>query len=233
MFGVTNSRFVGGYAEYAVCFAGMIAKKPRLLTFIEAASVPVVAVAAHEGLFDYIRLEAGQTILIHGGAGNVGAYAVQLARRSGANVIATAASADIDYVRRLGAGRVIDYRAQRFEDEVDRVDSVFDLVGGETQLRSFQILRPGGRLVSAVSKPDQDRAKQCSVTATFFFVEVTTERLNLIAQLLDDGQLSTHVGAALQFDEAQQAHLMLEGRIARPSGKIVLRVVPDVGSRRA
>ncbi|MEH2513357.1 NADPH:quinone reductase-like Zn-dependent oxidoreductase [Nitrobacteraceae bacterium AZCC 1564] len=151
VFGVTNTQFVGAYAEYAVASAGMIARKPSSLSYTEAASVPVIAVTAWQGLFDHGRLEAGQTVVIHGAAGNVGAYAVQLARRANLRAIATAGAQDIDYVRSLGADKVIDYHTQRFEDEVKDADAVLDLVGGETQRRSFQVLRPGGKLVSAVS----------------------------------------------------------------------------------
>ncbi len=152
------------------------------MSYAEAASVPVIAVTAWQALFDYARLEAGQTVVIHGAAGNVGAYAVQLARRARLRSIATAGTKDIEYVRSLGADKVIDYHTQRFEDDVKDADAVLDLVGGETQRRSFQVLRPGGKLISAVSKPDQDLAKRHGVTAAFFLVEVTTERLGKIAE---------------------------------------------------
>src|ERR1700709_309669 len=151
VFGVTNTQFLGAYAEYAVASAGMLAKKPSSLSYAEAAFVPVGAVTAWQGLFDHARLEAGQTVVIHGAAGNVGAYAVQLARRARLRSIATAGTKDIDYVRSLGADKVVDYHTQRFEDEVKDADAVLDLVGGETLTRSFQVLRRGGRLISAVS----------------------------------------------------------------------------------
>jgi NADPH:quinone reductase-like Zn-dependent oxidoreductase len=224
IFGVTNTQFVGAYAEYAVASAGMLAKKPNSLSYAEAASVPVVAVTAWQGLFDHARLEAGQTVVIHGAAGNVGAYAVQLAHRAHLRSIATAGAKDIQYVRSLGADEVFDYHTQRFEDEVKDVDAVLDLVGGETQTRSFQVLRPGGRLISAVSQPDQDRARSYGVTAAFFLVEVTTERLRTIAELIDRGELKTRVGAVLPLKDAREAHMILEGRRLSPKGKIVLDV---------
>jgi NADPH:quinone reductase-like Zn-dependent oxidoreductase len=224
VFGVTNPQFVGAYAEYAVGSARMLANKPSSLTYVEAASVPVIAVTAWQGLFDQARLEAGQTVVIHGAAGNVGAYAVQLARRAGLRSIATAGTQDIDYVRALGADKVVDYHTQRFEDEVKDADAVLDLVGGDTQTRSFQVLRPGGKLISAVSQPDQDRAKQHGVNAGFFLVEVTTERLRRIAELIDCGELKTRVGAVLPLVDARVAHMMLEGRRPPPKGKIVLNV---------
>src|ERR1700744_1575653 len=222
VFGVTNTQFLGAYAEYAVASAGMIAKKPSALSYTEAASVPVIAVTAWQGLFDHARLEAGQTVVIHGAAGNVGANAVQLARRARLRSIATAETKDIEYVRSLGADKVVDYHTQRFEDEVKDVDAVFDLVGGEVQLRSFRILRPGGKLISAVSKPDQDRAKQHGITAAFFLVDVTTERLRAIAKLIDGGELKTCVGVVLPLADARDAHMMLERQLASPRGKIVL-----------
>src|ERR1700744_835394 len=222
VFGVTNTQFLGAYAEYAVASAGMLAKKPSSLSYAEAASVPVVAVTAWQGLFDHARLEAGQTVVIHGAAGNVGAYAVQLARRARLHSIATAGTKDIEYVLSLGADKVLDYHTQRFEDEVKDVDAVFDLVGGEVQLRSFRILRPGGKLISAVSKPDQDRAKQHGITAAFFLVDVTTERLRAIAKLIDGGELKTCVGVVLPLADARDAHMMLERQLASPRGKIVL-----------
>jgi NADPH:quinone reductase-like Zn-dependent oxidoreductase len=186
----------------------------------------VVAVTAWQGLFDHARLEAGQTVVIHGAAGNVGAYAVQLARRARLRSIATAGTKDIDYVRALGADKVVDYQTQRFEDEVRNADAVLDLVGGDTQIRSLQVLRRGGKLISTVSKPNQDRAKQHGVTAAFFLVEVTTERLGRIAELIDRGELKVRVGAVLPFADARDAHMMLEGRRPQPQGKIILLVEP-------
>jgi NADPH:quinone reductase-like Zn-dependent oxidoreductase len=168
VYGVTNPRAIGAYAEYALASAAMIARKPTSLTYIEAASVPVIAVTAWQGLFDQAQLKAGQSVLIHGGAGNVGAYAVQLARRAGIRTIATAATDKVAFVRKLGADTVIDFQTQRFEDAARNVDAVLDLVGGETQKRSLQVLRRGGKLISAVSHSEQDLAKSHGVDATFF-----------------------------------------------------------------
>ena len=222
VYGVTNPQFLGAYAEYAVASATMISKKPTSLTYIEAASVPVVAVTAWQALFDQAQLKAGQTVLIHGASGNVGAYAVQLAHRAGLRTFATAAADDILFVRKLGANTVIDYQNQRFEDVVRDADAVIDLVGGETQERSFQVLRRGGRLISAVSRPDQHLAESYGVEAAFFLVNVTTERLAEIASLIDSGKLQTHVGLVLPLADAREAHLILEGGRPRPKGKIVL-----------
>ncbi len=173
VFGVTNPRFIGAYADYALASAGMIAKKPVWLGDVEAASLPVIAVTAWQALFDQAKLVRGQSVLVHGAAGNVGAYAVQFARRAGLEVIATASARDSERVKELGADRVID-RSQPFEEQVHDVDAVIDLVGGDAQNRSFQVLRAGGTLISAVSQPDQEEATRRGVEAAFFLVNVTT-----------------------------------------------------------
>jgi NADPH:quinone reductase-like Zn-dependent oxidoreductase len=224
VFGVTNNQFLGAYAEYAIASAAMLSKMPSSLSYVEAASVPVVAVTAWQGLFDYACLQAGQMVVIHGAAGNVGAFAVQLARRAHLRSVATASTKDIEYVQALGADRVIDYQTHRFEDEVRDADAVLDLVGGDTQTRSFQVLRKGGKLISAVSNPEQDRAKQHGVSAAFFLVDVTTERLRKIATLIDRGELMTRVGTILPLADAKEAHMMLDGQRAHQQGKIILSV---------
>jgi NADPH:quinone reductase-like Zn-dependent oxidoreductase len=224
VYGVTNPQFVGAYAEYAVASAAMVSGKPTSLTYTEAASVPVIAVTAWQALFDQAQLKAGQTVVIHGAAGNVGAYAVQLARRAGVQTIATAATDDIPFVRNLGANTAIDYRTQRFEKEVRDADAVIDLVGGETQKRSFQVLRRGGKLISAVSRPDQHLAQGHGVEAAFFLVNVTSQYLAEIAGLVDGGKLRTRVGAVLPLADAREAHFMLERVRPQPKGKIVLTV---------
>jgi NADPH:quinone reductase-like Zn-dependent oxidoreductase len=225
VYGVTNPQFIGAYAEYAVASAVMVSRKPTSLTYIEAASVPVIAVAAWQALFDQAQLKAGQTVVIHGAAGNVGAYAVQLARQAGVRTIATAATNDIPFVHDLGAERVIDYRTQRFEEEVRDADAVIDLVGGETQERSFQVLLRGGKLISAVSPPDQHLAQSHGVEAAFFLVNVTSQYLAEIAGLVDGGKLRTRVGTVLPLADAREAHFMLEGIRPHLNGKIVLAVV--------
>jgi NADPH:quinone reductase-like Zn-dependent oxidoreductase len=224
VYGVTNPSFTGAYAEFAAASAAMVSIKPTNLSFIRAASVPVIAVTAWQALFDHANLQGGQTVVIHGAAGNVGAFAVQFARRAGLRIIATAGSEDVAFVRELGADSVIDYQTQRFEEQVHNADAVIDLVGGETQLRSFQVLRRGGKLISAVSQPDQDIARSKGIDAAFFLVNVTTRQLARIAALLESGELRTHVGTVLPLEHAREAHLMLERLRPQPKGKIVLAV---------
>ena len=148
-------------------------------------------------LFDYAHVTAGQTVRIHGAAGNVGAYAAQLASQAGLHVVATAASADMDYVRGLGAERVVDYQTERFEESVTGVDVVLDTVGGDTQQRSLRVLKPGGILVSVVSPVPEATQKRYGVRAAYFYVDVTTARLIKITELFDSGKLVTDVGTVL------------------------------------
>jgi NADPH:quinone reductase-like Zn-dependent oxidoreductase len=224
VFGVTNRRFTGAYAEYALMHADMIAQKPATLDHIAAASVPVIAVTAWQMLFEYAHVASGQSVLILGAAGNVGAYAVQFAKREGARVIAVAGSKDLEDVRALGANQAIEARAVRFEEVVEPVDAVIDTVGGDTQQRSFSVLRPGGILVSAVSEPDAQEAARRNVRALFMLVQVTSARLARIAEMIDAGILKTRIGTVLPHAEARRAHQMLEGVLSRPRGKIVLQV---------
>jgi NADPH:quinone reductase-like Zn-dependent oxidoreductase len=137
-------------------------------------------------------------------------------------VIATAATDDIARVRELGANTAINFKTQKFEEEVRNVDAVIDLVGGEVQKRSFQVLRRGGKLISAVSPPDQHLAQSLGIEAEFFLVRVTSERLAEIAGLIDGGKLKTQLGAVLPLADAREAHRMLESSQPRPKGKIVL-----------
>lgn len=223
VFGVTNERFTGAYAEYAVAKAAMLAPKPKRLNHTHAASVPVVAVTAWQMVFDLAQLSSGQAVLVHGGAGNVGGYAVQLAKRAGAMVIATASVENDSYVRRLGADGVIDYRARRFEERVKGIDAVLDTVGGETLDRSYGVLKRGGIIVSSAVQPSRETAEQHGVRAVFFLVQVTTERLKTIGEMIDGGTLQSEVGEVLWLDEARRGHEMLEGAPHR-RGKIVIKV---------
>ena len=221
VYGVTNPQFCGADAEYAIASANMIALKPQRLTHLEAASIPVVAVTAWQMLFEYARPQAGQRVMILGAAGNVGAYAVQLAANANLHVIAIAGSKDIDYVRSLGAEAAVDYHASKFEDSVPPVDVVIDTVGGETRERSLGVLKRGGILVSVVST--SPLPKRSDLRSVFFYAEVTTARLNSISKLIDSGKLVPQVGTVLPLREVRAAHQMLAGAPHR-RGKIVLRV---------
>src|SRR5438552_4945981 len=221
IYGVTNPQFCGANAQYALASAKMTALKPAHLSHVEAASVPVVALTAWQMLFDYGKAEPGQTVLILGAAGNVGAYAVQFAADADLHVISVVGSKDIDYARNFGSETVLDYQSGRFEDAVHCVDLVLDTVGGETRERSSNVLKKGGVLVSAVSTdPLPERS---DIRSVFFYVEVTTQRLNAISQLLDGGRLIPQVGTILPLNDVRTAHEMLAGA-PHKRGKIVLQV---------
>jgi NADPH:quinone reductase-like Zn-dependent oxidoreductase len=221
VYGLTNAQFCGSNAEYAIAVATMIARKPLSITDLEAASVPVVAVTAWQMLFDYAHVQSGQTVMILGAAGNVGAYAVQLAARAALPVAAVVTKKDSDYVRSLGAAIVIDSQIGRFEDSGPPVDVCIDTVGGELRERSLGSLKPGGVLVSSVS-PDPLPSRP-DVRTVFFYVEVTTERLNTISKLFDGAELQPRVGSVLPLKEVRAAHEMLAGA-PHKRGKIVLTV---------
>jgi NADPH:quinone reductase-like Zn-dependent oxidoreductase len=221
VYGVTNPQFYGANAECAIATASMIAVKPRGLTHIEAASVPVVAVTAWQTLFDYAHTEPGQTVMILGAAGNVGAYAVQFAAKAGLHAVAVVTRKDADYVRSLGAEIVLDSQSGTFEDTVPPVDAFIDMVGGEARDRLLGPLKRGGVLVSVIS-PDPPPSRP-DVRTVFFYVEVTTERLNTISKFFDSAELRSSVGSVLPLKDVRTAHEMLAGA-PHKRGKIVMTV---------
>jgi NADPH:quinone reductase-like Zn-dependent oxidoreductase len=228
------------YAEYLAEEPAVIARKPSNLSFEEAASVPVAAQTAWQGIFTHGHLEKGQTILIHGGAGAVGAYAVQLASHAGATVIATASGDDEAYLNSLGASRVLDYRKTQFETVLqEKVDLVFDLIGGDTQKRSFLVLKEGGHLVSAIQPVSQEEAAEHRVSGTMMKLAPSSDVLGRIARLLEEGRLRPDVATVNALQDAAQAWKDIAGNLpgvhgappSRPGaarrgshGKIVLRV---------
>jgi len=216
----------GALAEFCITQPNSVAPKPAKLTHAEAASVPISALTAWQGLFDRASLRAGERVLVHGGAGAVGLFAVQLARFHGAHVIATASSRNFEFVKALGAERIIDYHGTRFEEEVSEVDVVFDTVGGETLQRSWSVLAPGGRMITiaaASETPADDRVKQA-----FFIVEPDHEQLTRIGRMLDAGDLRTFVDAVLPLAQTSAAYT---GAVKqrRGRGKLVVAVAPSEG----
>jgi NADPH:quinone reductase-like Zn-dependent oxidoreductase len=212
----------GGYAEYAVAPASVVAPKPNSLSFIEAASVPLAAQTAWQALFEHANLSAGQRVLIQAAAGGVGSFAVQFAKAKGAYVIGTASASQQALVKELGADEVVDYHNTRFEDAVHDVDVVLDLVGGETQERSFQVLKPGGIIVSTVSTPDAEKAKSHGVRSASIMFHQDAAQLREIAKLIDAGQVKTVIETVLPLQEARKGQEMLQDGHAQ--GKIVLQV---------
>jgi NADPH:quinone reductase-like Zn-dependent oxidoreductase len=228
------------YAEYLAVKPAIIAGKPSNLSFEEAASVPVAAQTAWQGIFTHARLEKGQTILIHGGAGAVGAYAVQLASHAGATVIATANGDDEAYLKSIGASRVLDYRKTQFETALrEKVDVIFDLVGGDTQMRSFLVLKEGGYLVSATQPVSQEETAKRRVSGEMMRLSPSGDVLGRIARLLEEGTIRSDVATVYALQDAAQAWKDIAGNLPgihrvpqsgpeegrrRSHGKIVLRV---------
>ena len=211
VFGSTNPMFINGYAEYAIASARMITRKSAALSHIEAAAMPVVGVMAWQMLFDHAAVREGQTVIVHGAAGNVGVYVLQLARWRKLRVIATVRNGDANYVHRLGADEVINIDTDNLADFARRADAVIDTVGGESQAQLFALLKPGGILVSSVSRPSKLLAQQKRVRADYFIVDVNATQLARLAQMCADKQPIVPVGNVLLLAEARAAHEMLAG----------------------
>jgi NADPH:quinone reductase-like Zn-dependent oxidoreductase len=216
-----NDWFVNGaQAEYCVVKATGLARKPKSLVHVQAAVVPISALSAWQGLFEKTRLERGKRILIHGAAGGVGSFAVQLARWHGAHVIATVSSGNLSFARFLGADEVIDYRTTRFEDAVKEVDVVFDTVGGDTLECSWALLAKGGRVVTVATKSGQSAEQR--VRDAFMLVRADGSQLAEIADLIDAGELHVFVSTIFPLAAAQVAYARARQGLRR--GKVVLRV---------
>jgi NADPH:quinone reductase-like Zn-dependent oxidoreductase len=213
----------GGYEEFVVAKSSEIAMKPKSLDPIAAAAVPLVGITAWQGLFDHGRLRAGQRLLIHGGAGGVGHFAIQLAKASGAWVATTVSGADKEFATSLGADQVIDYKTERFEDIVDPVDVVYDLIGGDTQDRSFQIVKSGGALISTLSEPDGDSAAKQNIRVGRYTAQPNGAQLQKIAELIDAGKIKVVVDSTFDLTQAAKAQETLKNKHVR--GKIVLKVL--------
>jgi alcohol dehydrogenase len=212
----------GSFAEYAPVPAAQLAAKPDSLDFTASAAVPLVASSAYQALVDHIDLQVGQKILIHGGAGGIGSLAIQLAKYLGAYVATTAAKDDTEFVKSLGADEVIDYKQQDFSRTLKDYDAVFDTVGGETNSKSYRILKPGGSLVSMVAKPDEDLVKKHSIKYTAQFSQVTTERLTKLAGLFDNATLKPEIDKVFPLDQAAEALEYL--KTGHPRGKVVIKI---------
>ncbi|MET7986095.1 NADP-dependent oxidoreductase [Streptomyces sp. NPDC005281] len=210
----------GAAAEYVSVPAADLAAKPGSLDHERAAALPLAGLTAWQGLVTHAGVEPGQRVLVHGGAGGVGSFAVQVAAALGAEVTATAADRDADFVRGLGADTVIDYAEQRFENEVKDADVVFDTVGGDTLARSWQVLRPGGVLVGVVEPPEPPEGSDAR--AVFFVVEPDRAGLEELNALVDAGRLIPQVDRIVPLESAPGAYAALEREHRR--GKIVLRV---------
>jgi NADPH:quinone reductase-like Zn-dependent oxidoreductase len=204
VFGMNDFFGDGAQAEFCVARSADVAPKPTSIDHVTAAVVPISALTAWQGLAERAKLTRGERVLVHGAAGNVGLFAVQIAHGIGAHVIGTASGQDLEFVRDLGADEVIDYRARSFEDAVTGVDVVFDTVGGDTLARSWGVLRPGGRMVTIAA--DAEHTREQRVKDAFFIVEPNREQLTRISRMIDAGKLRVFVGAAFPLQEASQAY---------------------------
>jgi NADPH:quinone reductase-like Zn-dependent oxidoreductase len=223
----------GAYAEYLTVKSEAISRKPTNLSFEESASVPVASQTAWQGIFTHGHLEKGQTILIHGGAGAVGGYAVQLASQAGATVIATASGDDEAYLNSLGARRVINYREAEFEKVLqEKVDVVFDLIGDDTQRRSFLVLKKGGHLVATTQPVSPEESAKHGVSGAMMRLAPSGDGLNRIARLLEAQTIRPDVATVYTLGDAAQAWKDIADKSPsgpratrrRSHGKIVLRV---------
>jgi len=213
------------YALSSFCRDGSAAApKPHSLNFEQAAAVPLAGLTAWQALFDHAQIEKGERVLIHGAAGGVGTYAVQLANWKGAEVIATASAKDHNFLSELGASEVIDYAHEDFEEKVEDVDVVLDTVGGETQQRSWGVLRRGGILISIVSPVADEKAASLGLRGAFFIVEPNRAQLIQLGHLIDKGTLRVVVGAVLPL--AEPARLLSKDRPAISAEKLCCKWLP-------
>jgi NADPH:quinone reductase-like Zn-dependent oxidoreductase len=222
VYGLPDPTRNGAYADYVVIRESELALKPNSLHHIRAAAVPLAALTAWQSLFDTAQLEPGQRVLIHAGSGGVGHFAVQLAKWKGAYIFATASTKNQDLLRELGVDKAIDYTQQRFEDVARNIDVVLDTIGGETQERSWSVLKKGGVLVSLVQPPSEEKAEGLGVRAAFVASHPSGAQLAEIAKMIDSGKLAPVIDRILPLSEVRRAHELSQSGHVR--GKIILRV---------
>jgi NADPH:quinone reductase-like Zn-dependent oxidoreductase len=212
----------GGYAEKVVLDQWAIAHKPAELDHLQAAAIPLAGQTAWQGLFRHGQLTAGQSVLIHGGSGGVGHFAIQFAKARGAYVLTTVSTENVAFARSLGADVVIDYKTQRFEDHASDLDMVFDLIDGETRERSWKLLKRGGLLVSTLTEPSQAKAKGLDVRAMRYTVEADGSELAEIGELATAGRVKPHIEKTFPLERAAEA--LREAEAGHSVGKIVLSI---------
>jgi alcohol dehydrogenase len=213
----------GAFAEMALANADSIAHKPKSLSHVEAAALPLVGVSAWQALVENIGLSKDQKILIHGGAGGIGSIAIQLAKHLGAYVATTVSTNDKQFVQELRADQVVDYKKEKFEDLIHDYDAVFDTVAGDTYKRSFKVLKKGsGIIVSMLEQPNSDLMNQYGVKAVFLFSQVNRHRLTILAEWVDQNNIKVNIDKTFSLDEAADA--LDYQKDVHPRGKVVLTV---------
>src|SRR6266498_2730381 len=217
--------FGGGWADYVTVKEWEVAAKPKSLKFVEAAAVPMGALTAWQALVDVAKLQPGQTVLIHGGSGGVGSFAIQIAKARGARVIATASTANQDLLKQLGVDLAIDYTKQKFEEIVHDVDLVLDPVGRDTLARSYGVVKKGGIVVTLVSRCDETELKKHEIRGASISVHPDADDLTEIAHLIDAGKIKPVVTQVLPLSEAIAAQQQAATHHTR--GKLVLRIADE------
>jgi NADPH:quinone reductase-like Zn-dependent oxidoreductase len=217
--------FGGGWADYVTVKEWEVAAKPKSLNFVESAAVPMGALTAWQALVDVAKLQPGQTVLIHGGSGGVGSFAIQIAKARGARVIATASTANQDLLKQLGADVAVDYTKIKYEDVAKDVDAVLDPVGKETLARSYDVVKKGGIVMSLVARPDPAELKKRGIRGAGISAHSDAEDLAEIAQLIDAGKIKPVVTQVLPLSEAIAAQQQAATHHTR--GKVVLRIADE------
>jgi NADPH:quinone reductase-like Zn-dependent oxidoreductase len=225
VFAYASLKTGGGYAEYALAAEREVAPKPKSLSYVEAAAVPVVALTAWQALIDTAKLSAGETVLIHGGSGGVGTFAIQIAKARGAKVIATASTTNQDLLKQLGADIAIDYTKQKFEDVAKDVDVVLDSIGKDTLARSYGVVKKGGFIVSIVARPDRSELDKHGIRGAALSVEPNSDELAEIGELIDQGKIKVIVSQTFPLSDAIKAQEQVATGHTR--GKIVLKVAEE------
>lgn len=211
----------GSMAQYLVVSKEKLAPKPKTVSFEEAAALPLVGCSAIQAIEDNVKLQKGQKILIHGGAGGIGHVAIQLAKSLGAYVATTVSADDVDFAKNLGADEVIDYKNQKFEEILKDFDAVYDVVGGEPTNQSFLVLKKGGALVSMFGQPNPELAEKYGIVAIGQGTKVDTDKLTRLAKLVDDGKIKIHVDKVFALEQVKEAFTL---QMSHPRGKIVIKI---------
>jgi len=212
----------GSYAEFTPAKDESTAIKPKSVDFAQTAALPLAGVSAYQALVDHANLQAGQKVLIHGGAGGIGSFAIPLAKHIGAYVASTAATENIDYVKSLGADKVIDYKTEDFATMLQGFDVVYDTIGGETFKKSFEILRPNGILVTMITPPDESFTKRYHVRVIVQFTHVTAERLDALSKLVDADIIRPKIDKVFPLEQASEALDYIHS--GNHQGKVVLKI---------
>lgn len=214
------TRDTGAFAEFALADFERITLKPKNVSHPEAAALPIAGVSALQVLKNIMGLKKGQKILIHGGSGGIGTFAIQIAKHIGAYVSATASTENKQYIKELGADNIIDYKMQDFENLIHNYDAVLDTVGGETYKKSFKVLKKGGLIVSMIEQPDSSLIEKYGVKAISQFTQVNSSDLTILSGLVSKGIVKIQIDKIFPLEMAGEALAYLQNR--HPRGKVVL-----------